>query len=188
MKRLIVATAIPVALFLPAASMALPGARAGCRKLFTPAMGERAARAIYRNARTATLQNLRLMGYIERCQRDPSDQARVRAFDRRQRLAARRIRRAHPSVPPMSYAVASWYDDSVGQTACGYHAGNGVANKFLACGTHVMFSYHGRTTEATVDDRGPYIGGRDWDLNQNTAAALGFNGVDTVGYHIGGSS
>jgi rare lipoprotein A (peptidoglycan hydrolase) len=33
---------------------------------------------------------------------------------------------------------------------------------------------------ATVDDRGPYVGGRDWDLNQNTAAALGFGGVGTV--------
>ncbi|HYB28439.1 MAG TPA: hypothetical protein VEF89_17625 [Solirubrobacteraceae bacterium] len=26
----------------------------------------------------------------------------------------------------------------------------------------------------------PYVGGRDWDLNQNTAAALGFGGVGTV--------
>ena len=33
---------------------------------------------------------------------------------------------------------------------------------------------------ATVDDRGPYVGGRTWDLNQNTAAALGFGGVGTV--------
>jgi rare lipoprotein A (peptidoglycan hydrolase) len=33
---------------------------------------------------------------------------------------------------------------------------------------------------AVVDDRGPFVGGRDWDLNQNTAAALGFQGVGTV--------
>jgi rare lipoprotein A (peptidoglycan hydrolase) len=31
-----------------------------------------------------------------------------------------------------------------------------------------------------VDDRGPFVGGRDWDLNQNTAAALGFGGVGAV--------
>ena len=33
---------------------------------------------------------------------------------------------------------------------------------------------------ATVDDRGPFVGGRTWDLNQNTAAALGFGGVGSV--------
>ena len=76
-------------------------------------------------------------------------------------------------------SVASWYNDA-GQTACGFHATYGVANKSLACGTHVTFSYGGRTVVATVDDRGPYVGGRTWDLNQNTAAALGFAGVGTV--------
>jgi hypothetical protein len=76
-------------------------------------------------------------------------------------------------------AVASWYDDA-GGTACGFHANFGVANRDLPCGTQVTFRYGGRTVTAVVDDRGPYVGGRDWDLNQNTAAALGFNGVDTV--------
>jgi rare lipoprotein A (peptidoglycan hydrolase) len=142
-------------------------------------MGRRAALAIYRGTRTATLQNLRLLGYIERCQRNPKDQGRVRTYDRQQRATAK-LRRH----PPMSYAVASWYDDSVGQTASGYHAGYGVANKYMAFGTRVLFAYHGRTVVAIVDDRGPYVGGRDWDLNQNTAGALGFDGVDTVGYHI----
>jgi hypothetical protein len=76
-------------------------------------------------------------------------------------------------------AVASWYYDG-GQTGCGFHAFYGVANKSLPCGTNVTFEYGGRTVTATVDDRGPYVGGRTWDLNQNTAAALGFAGVGTV--------
>jgi rare lipoprotein A (peptidoglycan hydrolase) len=76
-------------------------------------------------------------------------------------------------------AVASWYNDG-GNTACGFHAGDGVANRTLPCGTKVTFRYGGRTVAATVDDRGPYVGGRDWDLNQNTAAALGFGGVGQV--------
>jgi hypothetical protein len=75
--------------------------------------------------------------------------------------------------------VASWYYDA-GNTACGFHAGYGVANLSLPCGTHVTFRYGSRTVTATVDDRGPYVGGREWDLNQNTAAALGFAGVGTV--------
>jgi hypothetical protein len=76
-------------------------------------------------------------------------------------------------------SVASWYDDS-GSTACGFHAGLGVANRSLPCGTKVRFHYGGRSVTAVVDDRGPFVGGRDWDLNQNTAAALGFGGVGTV--------
>lgn len=75
--------------------------------------------------------------------------------------------------------VASWYNDG-GNTACGFHAGLGVANRTLPCGTKVRFRYGGRSVVATVDDRGPFVGGRDWDLNQNTAAALGFAGVGTV--------
>ena len=75
--------------------------------------------------------------------------------------------------------VASWYDDS-GATACGFHAQYGVANRTLPCGTHVTFTVGGRSVRATVDDRGPFVGGRNWDLNQNTAAALGFSGVGTV--------
>jgi peptidoglycan lytic transglycosylase len=75
--------------------------------------------------------------------------------------------------------VASWYNDG-GNTACGFHAYYGVANRTLPCGTQVTFSSGGRTVTATVDDRGPYVGGRDWDLNENTAAALGFGGVGTV--------
>jgi rare lipoprotein A len=76
-------------------------------------------------------------------------------------------------------SVASWYDDA-GTTGCGFHATYGVANKSLPCGTHVTLRYGARTVVATVDDRGPYVGGRTWDLNQNTAAALGFAGVATV--------
>ena len=81
--------------------------------------------------------------------------------------------------------TASWYGPGLygAHLACGgtLTPGTlGVANKTLPCGTHVTFRYGGRTVNAVVDDRGPYVGGRDWDLNQNSAAALGFNGVDTV--------
>jgi hypothetical protein len=76
-------------------------------------------------------------------------------------------------------SVASWYNDG-GTTGCGFHAYYGVANVSLPCGTKVAFMHAGRTVTAVVDDRGPYVGGREWDLNQNTAAALGFGGVGTV--------
>lgn len=83
------------------------------------------------------------------------------------------------AVTVLHPALASWYDDG-GNTACGFHAGLGVANRSLPCGTKVMLRFGGRTVTAVVDDRGPYAGGREWDLNQNTASALGFGGVGTV--------
>jgi hypothetical protein len=76
-------------------------------------------------------------------------------------------------------SVASWYEDG-GGTACGFHAQYGVANRTLPCGSRVTFVRGGRTVTAVVDDRGPYVSGRDWDLNQNTAGALAFDGVGTV--------
>jgi peptidoglycan lytic transglycosylase len=77
------------------------------------------------------------------------------------------------------WTVASWYEDA-GNTACGFHAYYGVANKTLPCGTKVTFSYGGRTITATVDDRGPFVAGRDFDLNQNASAALGMYGVASM--------
>jgi rare lipoprotein A len=84
-------------------------------------------------------------------------------------------------------AVASWYDDG-GNTACGFHAADGIASKGLPCGTKVTLDYHGRTVAAVVDDRGPYVPGREFDLDQTTASVLGFDGVDTVGSWVQPSS
>jgi peptidoglycan lytic transglycosylase len=104
------------------------------------------------------------------------ERLRVRfAGDRNNAAVSRRA----GSLTVYHQTIASWYYDG-GQTACGFHAYFGVANVSLPCGTKVAFSHHGRTVEAVVDDRGPYVGGRTWDLNENTAAALGFAGVGAV--------
>jgi hypothetical protein len=83
------------------------------------------------------------------------------------------------SVTVYQATAASWYYDG-GTTACGFHATYGVANRGLPCGTRVRLYYGGRRVTAVVDDRGPYVYSRTWDLNENTAAALGFGGVGTV--------
>ena len=83
------------------------------------------------------------------------------------------------TVTTYRQTAASWYEDG-GNTACGFHAYYGVANVSLPCGATVKFTSGGRTVTAVVDDRGPYVGGRTWDLNRNTAAALGVGGVQTV--------
>jgi hypothetical protein len=76
-------------------------------------------------------------------------------------------------------ALASWYYDR-SATACGFNAHYGVANTSLPCGAKVTLRLGSRSVTAVVDDRGPYVGGRVWDLGQNTAAALGFVGVETI--------
>jgi 3D (Asp-Asp-Asp) domain-containing protein len=92
---------------------------------------------------------------------------------------ARAVSAAAGRIIALAPTVASWYDDA-GSTACGFHATYGVANKTLPCGTKVTLSYGGRMIVATVDDRGPYVYGRSFDLNQNTARYLGMWGVATV--------
>ena len=97
-------------------------------------------------------------------------------------LDARRVgdrSRAPRGLPVSSNGQISVYNDA-GSTACGFHVHFGVANKSLPCGTKVTFSHGGRSVVATVDDRGPYVAGRDYDLNQNTAGALGMYAVATV--------
>jgi hypothetical protein len=76
-------------------------------------------------------------------------------------------------------SYASWYEDG-GATACGTHARFGVAHRTLPCGTKVTIRYRGRSVVATVDDRGPFVGGRDWDLNGAVAGRLGFDGTDAI--------
>lgn len=89
------------------------------------------------------------------------------------------VRAAAGTLTVYRQAVASWYDDG-GGTACGFHARYGVASPSMPCGSHVSFMLGGHAVTAVVDDRGPYVSGRQWDLNQNTAGALSFDGVQTV--------
>ena len=44
----------------------------------------------------------------------------------------------------------------------------------------VTFRYGSREVTVPVIDRGPYAGGREWDLTGATARALGFGGVGVV--------
>ncbi|HET6448106.1 MAG TPA: septal ring lytic transglycosylase RlpA family protein [Conexibacter sp.] len=79
--------------------------------------------------------------------------------------------------------LASWYALYGNRTACGQTltAGTlGVAHKTLPCGTMVTFRYGGREVTVPVIDRGPYAGGREWDLTGATAHALGLSGVGVV--------
>lgn len=65
-----------------------------------------------------------------------------------------------------------------------------AAHKTLPLGTQLMVTYGGRSVQVTVNDRGPYVGGRDLDLSQGAAEYLGLTaaGVDYVSYDVVGGS
>ncbi len=160
----------------------LGGQRVHVRGNLLPALGGRRVRLLGRNGRRwhplASARTGRWGGFdLRYAPRATGRQSlRVRfSGDQRNTPVSRDAGRVTTFRP----SLASWFSDG-GATACGFHARYGVANKSLPCGTKVTFHYGGRNVTATVEDRGPYVGGREWDLNQNTAAALGFDGVGTV--------
>jgi rare lipoprotein A len=82
-------------------------------------------------------------------------------------------------------AVASWYGPGLygNKLGCGGHLSPstiGVAHKRLPCGTKVTLRYKGRTVRATVVDRGPFVGGREFDLTAATKAKLHFGSTGRI--------
>ena len=81
---------------------------------------------------------------------------------------------------------ASWYGPGLygqplGCSGRALQAGQlGVAHKTLPCGTRVTFRYGGRSVTVRVIDRGPYVGGREYDLTAATAERLGFHGHGAI--------
>jgi rare lipoprotein A len=83
------------------------------------------------------------------------------------------------------YAQASWYGPGLygGHLGCGgtLTAGKlGVAHKSLPCGSKVTLRHAGRTLRVRVIDRGPYVGGREFDLTAATARRLHFSGHGAI--------
>ena len=56
----------------------------------------------------------------------------------------------------------------------------GVAHKSLPCGTKVTLRHQGRVVRVPVIDRGPYVGGREYDLTEATAQRLKFKGHGSI--------
>lgn len=76
-------------------------------------------------------------------------------------------------------ANASWYNDRSGRTASGMRATYGVAHRTLPFGTRLRVTNpaNRKSIVAVVTDRGPFVRGRNLDVNQNVARALGFHGT-----------
>jgi rare lipoprotein A (peptidoglycan hydrolase) len=105
----------------------------------------------------------------------------VRARVRTSSGATRRLGR----VNVYRYAQASWYGPGLfgNKLGCGGRLSPGslgVANKSLPCGTKVTLRHNGRVVRVPVIDRGPYVGGREYDLTAATANRLGFRGHGAI--------
>lgn len=145
----------------------------------------------------AFLQGRRLPGAA------PRDAATGRAIDVRPAAAGPDATRAYPGIGvvgpgagtpiqgtlPTFTAVASWYGPGFdrARTASGElydPAAFSAASRTLRLGTLLRISYGGRVVTVRVNDRGPYVRGRDLDLSQAAAAALALPGAGTVTVQI----
>jgi hypothetical protein len=110
----------------------------------------------------------------------------TRSCDHRiDRWLAERLRRHRARF--FDTATASFYNDA-GPTACGNahyrygfaHLGPGEgAYPGMACGTRVRFCAE-RCVTGTMQDHGPYVAGREYDLNPALKAAIGASDLGTV--------
>jgi hypothetical protein len=96
---------------------------------------------------------------------------------------ARASRRTIGTLNVYRKVFASWYSIGGGQVACPGASGRakyGVAHKTLPCGTMVSLRYRGRSVRAKVVDRGPFVGGREFDLTGPTKVALRAGDLTTI--------
>lgn len=92
------------------------------------------------------------------------------------------LRKHPPRRTLIGPVTASWFNDA-GATASGSHYALGVAHKTLAFGTRLRMCAS-RCATVTVEDRGPFIAGREFDLNYNAKTALGCSDLCSVRYRI----
>ncbi|MGZ6673808.1 MAG: septal ring lytic transglycosylase RlpA family protein, partial [Solirubrobacteraceae bacterium] len=83
------------------------------------------------------------------------------------------------------HAAVSWYGPGLygNKLSCGGRLTPGtlgVAHKTLPCGTRVTLRRGERVIAVRVVDRGPYVGGREFDLTSATRAKLHFGGVGSL--------
>lgn len=83
------------------------------------------------------------------------------------------------------FANASWYGPGLygNRLGCGGRLAPGrlgVAHKSLPCGSKVTLRHRGRSVRVRVIDRGPYVGGREYDLTEATARKLRFRGHGAI--------
>ncbi|CAN5817357.1 hypothetical protein BH23ACT11_BH23ACT11_23110 [soil metagenome] len=99
------------------------------------------------------------------------------------------------SAQPVQQMVATWYGPGFegNQTANGEvfdPSGYTAAHRTYDFDTKLIVTYEGRSVVVRINDRGPYVRGRDLDLAQGAAEYIGLTsvGVDTVDVQVTAAS
>lgn len=141
----------------------------------------------------------KLMGADRTCHEQPTDQRVLASTDVLHRIvgpvaypaAAHQSHHFRPNLPASTPSVptpamngpvlASYYDLS-GDGACGAPAQSGYqfASLILPCGTRIVICNGSTCVTATMNDHGPYVAGRTFDLNVALKDALGCGGLCEV--------
>ena len=150
-----------------------------CGQLFTPRMGERAALVIYHGTRRVTMANLRTLRYIERCQRNPSNRARVRTFDRPQ--AAIHKVRMRPDPPPPAGGWR-WPWSCIAQYESGGNPAENTGNGFygglqFTLSTWLAYGGSGNPADASIAEQEAVaqrvLAAQGWGAWPNTSRMCG---------------
>lgn len=149
--------------------------------LFTVKMAAHAGKAAWAGTRTPTRHDWHVLLFIARCQHNSHASSFVHAMYRgfAKANAHRRWEASHPWSDPVT---ASWFDDG-GGTSCGTHYTYGFATlrSDIPCGMTIeMIGPSGVLVAATREDSGPYVAGREFDLNPGLRDALGCGGLCSV--------
>jgi rare lipoprotein A len=140
---------------------------------------------------TVSLQ-IRRRGHWRTADRDRAADGRfrLRARVRRTMTAPVRVKagadtRRAGRLNVYRFAHASWYGPGLygNRLGCGGRLAPGrlgVAHKSLPCGSRVTLRHRGRSVRVRVIDRGPYVGGREYDLTEATARKLRFRGHGAI--------
>jgi rare lipoprotein A len=135
---------------------------------------------------------IRRRGHWRTLDRDRATEGRyrLRARVRRSlaapvRLRAAALTRRLGRLNVYRFAYASWYGPGLygNRLGCGGTLAPdrlGVAHKTLPCGSRVTLRHRGRSVRVRVIDRGPYTGGREYDLTEATARKLRFRGHGAI--------
>lgn len=94
------------------------------------------------------------------------------------------------ATPSAFATTASWYDCSTkGQCSKSKRTANGerfnpnaltAAHRTLPFGTKVRVTHKGRSVVVRINDRGPFVRGRQLDLSRAAARSIGCHGVCSV--------
>ena len=114
-----------------------------------------------------------------------SPSARSQSGSARLRVLVDAARREIGRLNVYRHAAVSWYGPGLygNKLSCGGRLTPGtlgVAHKTLPCGARVTLRRGDRVIRVRVVDRGPYVGGREFDLTSATRAKLHFGGVGSL--------